>query len=143
MSDSPPIRRGVVAVIRRADGCLLVIRRSRWVAAPGAYCFPGGALEGGETEELALVRELREELGVEVRPLHRIWECLTPWNVQLAWWAACLIAPDAPLVPALHEVESYAWLPVDEIAQLPELLTTNRDFLRAVQGGIVQLDRLI
>jgi 8-oxo-dGTP pyrophosphatase MutT (NUDIX family) len=68
-----PIRRyGVVAVILR-DERFLVIRRSQQVAAPGKYCFPGGGIESGETESVALERELLEELNVAIVPQHCLW----------------------------------------------------------------------
>jgi 8-oxo-dGTP pyrophosphatase MutT (NUDIX family) len=51
-----PIRRGVVAVVLR-DERFLVIRRAAGVVAPGAFCFPGGGVEGDESETQALVRE--------------------------------------------------------------------------------------
>ena len=78
-------RRGSVAGVVR-DGRLLVIRRSQFVVAPRTFCFPGGAIEGSESEEEALVREIREELGVTVRPERRIWQSVTPWHVHLSWW---------------------------------------------------------
>ena len=52
---------GVVAVIPQGDR-LLVIRRSRHVVAPRQFCFPGGHLVSGESEQEGLVRELDEEL---------------------------------------------------------------------------------
>ena len=67
---------------------MLVIRRSRHVIAPLVYCFPGGGIEDGETEEAAAVREVHEEIGLEIRPLRRLWECVTAWKVHLAWWLA-------------------------------------------------------
>ena len=67
-----PGRRGVVGVVVR-DGRMLVIRRSRSVVAPLVYCFPGGGIEAGESEEEALVREFREEIGVTIRPVRRLW----------------------------------------------------------------------
>ncbi len=45
-----------MAVIER-DERLLIIRQAEGIAAPGAYCFPGGGIEKGETEAEALVRE--------------------------------------------------------------------------------------
>ena len=56
------VRYGAVAVVLR-EKKLLAIQRSFTVAAPGAFCFPGGGIEPGETEEIALARELQEELG--------------------------------------------------------------------------------
>jgi 8-oxo-dGTP pyrophosphatase MutT (NUDIX family) len=126
-----------VAVIPR-DGRLLVIRRSRHVVAPGAYCFPGGGIEGDETEPQALVRELLEELGAAVEPCARLWHSLTPWNVSLAWWlAAC--RRDTPLAPNPAEVESVHWLSPAEMLELPELLASNREFLERVLSGAIRL----
>jgi 8-oxo-dGTP diphosphatase len=134
----PPKRRGVVAVVVH-DHRLLVIRRSQIVLAPGTYCFPGGGIEDGESETEALVRELREELSVEVRPTRRLWECTTTWGVWLAWWLSDM-AVGAELVPDPAEVESVAWYTPAEMAALPELLPSNRAFLDAVTAGQIDLE---
>ena len=126
-----------MAVIVR-DGRMLVIRRSQSVVAPGAFCFPGGGIEPGETEAQALVREIREELGVAVKPVRRIWQSVTPWGVDLAWWLADLAA-DADPVPNPTEVESLHWHTPQEMAGLPELLESNRDFLDALESGRILL----
>ena len=129
--------RGSVAVVVRG-GRLLVIRRSRLVVAPRAFCFPGGAIEGEESEEEALVREIREELGVTVLPQRRIWQSVTPWRVHLSWWLSHL-PPDARLAPNPAEVESVHWYTPEEMARLPDLLESNRDFLHALASGGVDL----
>ena len=134
----PIVRRGVVAVIPDA-GRLLVIRRSQYVVAPGAYCFPGGGIEYGESEEAALVRELREELDIEVLPVRRLWHSVTPWRVDLAWWLARL-APGATPRPQPAEVESFAWHTPDDMAALPGLLESNRQFLQSLAQGEISLD---
>ena len=131
------IRRGVVAVIVR-DSRLLVIRRSLKVVAPGAFCFPGGGIEGAETEEQALVREIQEELGALVRPVRRIWRSTTAWRVDLAWWTAELAA-DATLAPNPAEVAAISWHTPAEMAALAELLDSNRKFLAALACGEVSL----
>jgi len=47
------------------EGTLLLARRGpRRVAYPGLWSFPGGHVEEGETLDEALVRELREEIGI-------------------------------------------------------------------------------
>lgn len=129
MSDADPAPRirGVVAVIVREDR-FLVIRRSQFVRAPRQFCFPGGAIEVGESDEMALLRELQEELNVSVRPIERLWNSVTPWGVALSWWHAELAA-DAELVPNALEVESVHWLGAAEMLALPELLESNRLFL--------------
>jgi 8-oxo-dGTP diphosphatase len=135
-----PRRRGVVAVVSDR-GRLLVIRRSCHVVAPGAICFPGGGIETNESEAEALVREIREELGVSIEPVRRIWRSLTAWEVDLAWWLARL-DPATTLLPNAAEVESAHWLTPDELLRMPELLTSNREFLAAVfRGEIVLEDR--
>jgi NAD+ diphosphatase len=127
-----------VAVVVR-DQRLLVICRSRHVLAAGAYCFPGGGIETGESETEALTRELREELGVEVRPIRRLWECTTSWGVWLAWWLSDL-APGQELIPDPAEVESVAWYTPAEMAALPGLLESNGAFLQAVTAGEIDLE---
>ena len=52
------------AVIERGDRFLLT-RRQRGVHLAGCWEFPGGKCEPGETRAACLVREIREELGVE------------------------------------------------------------------------------
>ena len=131
-------RRGAIAVVPRV-GRLLVIRRSAHVVAPGAYCFPGGGIEGDEAETTALVRELREELGVDVEPVRRLWTSTTRWNVELAWWLAALPA-SVELVPNPAEVAQATWLSVEELGSLPGLLSSNLEFLAAWRRGEFLID---
>ena len=55
----------VAAGVLERDGRLLICRRRADQPHPGKWEFPGGKVEAGETPEVALVRELREELGIE------------------------------------------------------------------------------
>ncbi|PIX60904.1 MAG: DNA mismatch repair protein MutT [Lysobacterales bacterium CG_4_10_14_3_um_filter_64_11] len=56
------------AVLHDAHGRVLLARRSHGRDLAGAWEFPGGKLEPGETPPQALCRELHEELGIRVRP---------------------------------------------------------------------------
>ncbi len=127
-----------MAVVRRGPR-FLVIRRSPAVVAPGAFCFPGGGIEAGESEEEALVREIREELDAAVCPLRRLWQSVTPWKVQLSWWLGHL-EPDTVLTPNPAEVDSVHWFTAEEMSRLDGLLESNHDFLRALAAGEIRLD---
>ncbi|WP_404712812.1 (deoxy)nucleoside triphosphate pyrophosphohydrolase [Sphingomonas sp. MMS24-J13] len=64
----------VVAVaLIDGEGRLLVQQRPVGKSMAGLWEFPGGKLETGETPELALVRELKEELGIDTETA-----CLAP-----------------------------------------------------------------
>jgi 8-oxo-dGTP diphosphatase len=62
----------VVAGILERDGRILICQRKADQAHPLKWEFPGGKLEAGESAEEALVRELREELGIISAPGARI-----------------------------------------------------------------------
>ncbi len=63
------------AVILREDGSFLLGQRAADTFYPGYWEFPGGKVEAGETPRSALIRELHEELEIEVL-------AATPWIVR-------------------------------------------------------------
>jgi len=61
------IRLDVVAGILSDDqGCVLITERVGGGPFQGMWEFPGGKIAAGETAEFALIRELHEEIGIEV-----------------------------------------------------------------------------
>jgi 8-oxo-dGTP diphosphatase len=129
----------VVGVVVR-DGRLLVIRRSQSVRAPGAICFPGGAIEPGESEEAALLRETQEEVGLAVSPVRRLHVSITSWQVEIRWWLAA--ADEFRFVLHPGEVESIHWHTPAELLAMEGVLESNLAFLAAWQEGAFEIDGL-
>ncbi len=63
----------VAAALIDVDGRVLLARRPAGKPMAGLWEFPGGKIQSGETPELALIRELSEELGIDTRA-----SCLAP-----------------------------------------------------------------
>ena len=55
------------------DGRVLLAKRPEGKTLAGLWEFPGGKVEDGETPEVALIRELKEELGIDI-----VESCLAP-----------------------------------------------------------------
>lgn len=74
-ADAPVLPLKLVAAVALvdADGRVLLARRPAGKEMAGLWEFPGGKVHDGETPEGALVRELKEELGIDVQP-----SCLAP-----------------------------------------------------------------
>src|SRR5262245_60483533 len=114
--------RGVVAVIEEADR-LLVIRRAEGIIAGGSWCFPGGGIEPRETPSEAIIREVKEELGLAVQPLQEIWEWRRPdGRLLLSWWTARRLDLKAQAIPDPAEVAEVRWATPSEIRRLSPVL---------------------
>ncbi|MBX3416891.1 MAG: NUDIX hydrolase [Pirellulaceae bacterium] len=124
-----PTRRAVVAVALQGPR-LLVIRRSQFVRAPGHYCFPGGGIEPGENCEEAIVREMREELTLDVTPLRQLWVSRTRSGFELNWWQVDVVEAQE-IVPNMEEVEWWGWCRPAEFLAFHPLLPSNEDFMQA------------
>ena len=86
--------RVAAAVLLRPDGQVLLAQRPPGKPYAGYWEFPGGKLERDESPHDALVRELREELGITVRRA-------APWLVQ------AFVYPHAHV--ELHFFRVFAW----------------------------------
>ena len=63
----------VACALVDGDGRVLVAERTQGKSMAGLWEFPGGKIESGETPEAALIRELKEELAIDVTAA-----CLAP-----------------------------------------------------------------
>ncbi|MDT9697772.1 (deoxy)nucleoside triphosphate pyrophosphohydrolase [Streptomyces sp. P17] len=105
----------VVGAALLNDGRLLAARRSAPPELAGRWELPGGKVEPGETPEAALVRELREELGVETEAVERVpgeWPLREPYVLQV--WTARLLS-DSPAPKPLQDHDELRWLTPAEL----------------------------
>lgn len=127
--------------LARDTGRLLLTRRSARVLQPGAWGTVGGALDHGESPEEAVIRETREELGIQVQyeDLHL---CYTfrDARTQFVYYNYTVLAPEE-FEPVLNwEVSEHAWV---EFGRWPEPLHFGmRHWLQDVEGE-TRLRRLI
>jgi len=122
--------RGVIAVIQQ-DGRLLMIRRSAHVRSPLTWCFPGGGIEPGETQEAALIRELQEELSLEVEPgQHLTTQTKHDGRLVLYCWSARILAGEP--IPCPKEVAEVEWMSPAAIRAREKVLHGTTDILNLI-----------
>jgi NAD+ diphosphatase len=120
---------GVVGVLLH-EGRLLAIRRAEGIRAGGWWCLPGGAIEPGESAEQAVVRELQEELGLDIRPVRKLWEWLRPDGcLLLHWWLVEAVSNPAENRPNPAEVAEARLVSPAELRGLHPVLESNLLFL--------------
>jgi 8-oxo-dGTP diphosphatase len=122
----------VVAVVTRA-GQVLMIRRGLGGPDAGYWAPPSGKIEPGERQADAVVREVREEVGLTVTPIGKIWENVSASGThRLHWWLADAHAPD--LILDGRAASDGRWVSVDEIAKLAPTYAGDRWFFERIFG---------
>jgi len=116
----PPIVLVAAVALVDADGRVLLAQRPAGKSMDGLWEFPGGKVNAGETPEAALIRELAEELGIDVTA-----SCLAPFTF------ASHTYPDFHLlmplyvcrkwsgIPAAREGQLLAWVRPERLADYP------------------------
>ncbi|NKB19171.1 MAG: NUDIX domain-containing protein [Alphaproteobacteria bacterium] len=124
MAKDVPIILVVAVALVDIDGRVLIAQRPEGKSMAGLWEFPGGKVEPGEQPEAALIRELEEELGIDVTenclapftfashtyddfhllmPLYvcRVWDgTVTPKEGQILKWVRPLQLKEYPMPPA-------------------------------------------
>ncbi|CAG0124903.1 CTP pyrophosphohydrolase [Rhodocyclaceae bacterium] len=107
------------AVLQKPDGSFLLAQRPPDKIWAGYWEFPGGKVEPGETPHHALVRELREELGIEV-------ETAYPWVTRVFTYPHATVRLNFFRVTAWsgemhpHEGQEFAWQRLPHVDPLQE-----------------------
>jgi len=115
-------RIAVVAALLGQDGKILIQKRPATKTRGELWEFPGGKIEPGESPAAALVRECREELGVEVEPEAEVWstshryeDAPRPTEVSLRLIRCRLVSG----TPVGREHQEVRWAKPEDLQGLP------------------------
>ena len=104
----------VAAIIQDEQGNYLCAKRGNWKAAGGKWEFPGGKPEPGEELEVAIVREINEELGVEISVVRQFDRSQTG-DIDLVTYV-CDLVGQKPTASTDHS--ELRWVPEAELSKL-------------------------
>ncbi len=114
----------VVGAMIEQDGRYLITQRSPTATLPLLWEFPGGRVEPGETDQAALARELREEMGISVEVADRcihVEHAYEGYDIDFCVYRCALVSgPIRNLKVHAHrwvlpeELDQYEFPPADE-----------------------------
>lgn len=134
MTERETEARIVVAGAVYDDGRLLAARRSAPPELAGRWELPGGKLEPGESVEDALVRELREELGIVAAPVARVpgaWPLGRGYELRV--WTARVVSGVAR---TLQDHDALRWVTAAEAAADVDWLDADRPAVLAALDAL-------
>ncbi|HEV1993293.1 MAG TPA: (deoxy)nucleoside triphosphate pyrophosphohydrolase [Candidatus Acidoferrum sp.] len=133
----------VAAVIERSDRRLLIGQRRKNDTSPLKWEFPGGKVRDGESPEVALARELQEELGVTLvrsvelgRVRHQYAE--THDDLEIRFFAAAIA--ESELAP--RTFEKIVWALPKELGEY-DFLAANRELIAQLATGRIKPAEII
>ncbi len=124
--------RVVAAALYDSQGRVLIAERPRGKHMAGRWEFPGGKVTPGEDEREAIVRELAEELGVEVweaHPFMRLKHAYPDREVELSLWIIVSYAG----TPEPRDAQQLKWVPAAELAG-EDILEADWPFIEALRN---------
>ena len=121
----------VAAALFDHAGRVLIAQRPAGKALAGRWEFPGGKVDAGESEQGALRRELREELGIEVlaaRPFMRLAHAYEDRDVELSLWIVERFAGE----PRSLDAQRLKWVSPAALAA-EDILEADQPFITALR----------
>jgi 8-oxo-dGTP diphosphatase len=104
----------VAAIIQDEHGNFLCAKRGDWKSLPGKWEFPGGKANAGEELAQALVREIKEELSVDIKVV-REFDRSTTGDIELVCFVCDLIS-EKPTTSTDHS--ELRWVSEKDLAAL-------------------------
>ncbi|HEV7985579.1 MAG TPA: 8-oxo-dGTP diphosphatase MutT [Steroidobacteraceae bacterium] len=127
MSDTVRV---AAAVLFDAAGRVLIARRPEGKHMAGFWEFPGGKLDAAENAEQALQRELREELGIELRRCHPLLQLRHHYPERVVALEV-FVVDEFDGEPAALEGQTLQWVSTAALLQQP-LLPADRPIVDAI-----------
>jgi NAD+ diphosphatase len=111
----PHLHPAVIVLVKNGDRCLLA-RKREW--APGRYALVAGFVDNGESLEGAVAREVKEEVGVDVKDIQYVGSQNWPFPSQLmVGFVAQYAGGEITIDP--EELEDARWFPPDALPDGP------------------------
>lgn len=108
----------VAAIIKKNGRVLIAQRKEDCTREPNKWEFPGGKIEEGETPEQALIREVEEELGVEIKVGELFGESIKKYPDGKEIILSCYFAKlNKSAVPQSLGVKNWKWITIEEAVE--------------------------
>lgn len=124
----------VCAAVIRNSGRFLLCTRPDGKSMAGYWEFPGGKVKVGESDGECLRREIKEELGIDVLPLDRIYSLRHRYpdkEVELYFYRCALVDCSAAIKPL--EGQKMQWAKAENLADI-EFLPADIEFAKFLLG---------
>ncbi len=128
--DKPIIN--VTCAIIQNEGKVFAAQRSASMRLPLKWEFPGGKIDAGETDEQCILRELKEELGINGEIIERLNACAFEYEHNIVNLIPFIVRQKDGVI-ALTEHAQYIWADIPTLKQLdwaPADIPILNDYIR-------------
>jgi 8-oxo-dGTP diphosphatase len=137
----------VVAVIRNGEGKYLILKRHpREIAYPNMYTFPGGKVEGNDSVEETLSKEVLEETGLILKPgkiLLKDKTFIRPDGQTAKVWSYLCEVVSAQPIKLSSDFTDYRWVNLNELRELSHVgIVEELEKAEQIINSGIDLDKL-
>ncbi|HID38036.1 MAG TPA: 8-oxo-dGTP diphosphatase MutT [Calditrichaeota bacterium] len=132
----------VAAILFNEKRQILITQRLQNSHLGGLWEFPGGRVENGETAELALRRELKEELDLDIRTGKLFWQATFEYDIKTVdiSFYFCSLQEKDPFIKPIG-VQAYRWIEIEELTQF-DFPPADREAIQRLRKDLAGLENL-